>query len=187
MSDDSKYYSKAPSKTEEKKQQRKRRRVKSLFSPFPSKASKYKKESKEDVFTVEEIRAKKTYDKKKVLYLVKWQGQGEGENSWEPSSNILDKSLIRDFEERDKKQNWKWQYYAASVQDGKPSGWLEFDSPNQDVVNAAYAKWLSDPLALSTVIIQVPMSLYQYEIDFSSMTQKNLTRKEHTMRMIRRV
>lgn len=185
-------------KTEVKKQQRQRKR-KSLFAPFPSKASKYAKTDK-DIFTAEEIRARKTrqedgkrQEKKssrtgsRILYLVKWQGQDEKDNSWEPSSNILDKSLIRDFEERNKKLNWKWEYYAPSIQDGKPAGWLKFEDGNNDEINAAYEKWLDGTRKESSVQIQVLANQYTYDIDFETMTQKNMTRKEHTTRPIRRI
>lgn len=185
-------YDKAPSKSQEKKQKRKQRRRKAPFARFPSKAS----QDTSTVFTVDEIRAKrlrpemnKQNRKPKPEYYIKWQGQDESENSWEPSANILDKDLIATFEEREKKGGWQWQYYAPLPQNGKPAGWLDFDAAHNDELNAAYEKWLTAPIGspCSFPIIQVAFSGYKYDIDFVFMHQTNLTHPQHTRRQLRRV
>lgn len=48
----------------------------------------------ENIYEVEKIIRRKR-KKNKWLYLVKWKGYDDSDNTWEPASNILDKSLIR--------------------------------------------------------------------------------------------
>lgn len=50
-----------------------------------------------DVYEVEKICDAKVV-KNKTFYLVKWLGYPDSQNTWEPSSNILDKDPI---------ENWK--------------------------------------------------------------------------------
>ena len=50
----------------------------------------------QDVWKVERLMGKKIIQKK-THYLVKWVGCDEGESTWEPAQNILDRSLIIAF------------------------------------------------------------------------------------------
>ena len=50
-----------------------------------------------DSFMVERL-VKKRKRKGKIEYLVEWFRHSTDENSWEPESNIIDKTLIKDFE-----------------------------------------------------------------------------------------
>ena len=50
-----------------------------------------------DSFMVEKL-VKKRKRKGKIEYLVEWFRHSTDENSWEPESNIIDKTLIKDFE-----------------------------------------------------------------------------------------
>ncbi|RWS24196.1 chromobox-like protein 5 [Leptotrombidium deliense] len=51
-------------------------------------------DASDDVYDVEEIKAKRVVSGR-TEYLVKWKGYDE--ESWEPSANILDDELIREF------------------------------------------------------------------------------------------
>jgi hypothetical protein len=63
----------------------------------------------EEVYIVEKVVGKRKAKNGKIEYLVKWQGYGEADNTWEPAANILTKILITEFEEeqRDKEKNRK--------------------------------------------------------------------------------
>lgn len=45
------------------------------------------------------------YDTKQVLFLVKWKGYGDKDNTWEPKTNLTHaKELVREFETAKKKE-----------------------------------------------------------------------------------
>lgn len=56
-------------------------------------------------FIVEKILEKKLGKNNKVLYLLKWKGYDDTENTWEPVENLEDcRDLIRDFEDKFKRK-----------------------------------------------------------------------------------
>ena len=55
------------------------------------------------IYVVEEIQDKKIVNDK-TLYFVKWEGYPQNSNTWEPEENIMDDSLIRAFESKNKKK-----------------------------------------------------------------------------------
>ncbi len=74
----------------------------------------------EEVYIVEKVVGKRKAKNGKIEYLVKWQGYGEADNTWEPAANILTKILITEFEEeqREKEKNKK---QSASTAKSKPN------------------------------------------------------------------
>lgn len=55
--------------------------------------------SDDSYFEVDRILAKRVVGKKRVQYLVKWQGYTEAEATWEPPSNLQNvKNLIKEWE-----------------------------------------------------------------------------------------
>lgn len=52
----------------------------------------------EEEYIVEKVVDKKELDDGQVLYLLKWQGYEDSENTWEPVENITSKALIAEFE-----------------------------------------------------------------------------------------
>ena len=67
----------------------------------------------DDIYNVEKILAKKRTEDGEVRYLVKWEGYGSTENTWEPPENfsgcphVLDnfeKKLRRKLERRERKK-----------------------------------------------------------------------------------
>nr|QEP99641.1 polycomb group protein Pc-like protein [Dugesia japonica] len=62
-------------------------------------------EAVSDVFIVETICKKKIRSNKEPLYFIKWKDWDDKYNTWEPQSNILDKSLIDIFEEEQREKN----------------------------------------------------------------------------------
>ena len=57
-----------------------------------------KRKTKNHVFTVDKILAVRKAESGNTLeYLVKWEGFGPEENTWEPEVNIYDRSLIENF------------------------------------------------------------------------------------------
>ncbi|XP_003748184.1 chromobox protein homolog 1 [Galendromus occidentalis] len=60
----------------------------------------------EPEFIVEKILEKKLGKNNKVLYLLKWKGYDDTENTWEPVENLEDcRDFIRDFEDKLKKKS----------------------------------------------------------------------------------
>jgi len=140
------------------------------------------------VFTVEEIRAQRKLDGK---YLIKWQDYDETENTWEPKSNILDKSLIAQFEA---KVACKWQFFAAVPTDQHTKvGWNDFDVEAAKYVEPFYLRWLEDekkqPAAVQFSVTRHTRrgrSRYDYALVFGRhITQMNT--KTNTTRLVRRV
>jgi hypothetical protein len=62
-----------------------------------------------DIFDVEKIKSH-TYIDGEIHYFIKWRGYPETHNTYEPSVNIIDKTLIRDYnnELRNKRGNKRW-------------------------------------------------------------------------------
>ena len=57
------------------------------------------------MFNAEEIRDEKFDDKThQTLYLVKWEGYSEKENSWEPESNLASCTAFREYLRRPNKK-----------------------------------------------------------------------------------
>lgn len=59
-----------------------------------------------DVFSVKRILAERMRKGKKE-YFVEWDVDGDNKPTWEPARNILDKSLIVDFQKSEKKDKKK--------------------------------------------------------------------------------
>lgn len=55
----------------------------------------------DDIYQVEEILAHKIINKK-LHYFIKWQSWSEEYNTWEPEKNIKDKSLIENYQGRNR-------------------------------------------------------------------------------------
>lgn len=54
-------------------------------------------EPDEDIYTVEKIVSKKRLNQK-TLYLVKWEGYGSDQNTWEPVQNLSNvKDMIKRY------------------------------------------------------------------------------------------
>ena len=54
-------------------------------------------ESTDGVYTVEKLTSRRVKNKR-VQYLVRWQGYGPKDDSWEDERNILDQNLIEEYE-----------------------------------------------------------------------------------------
>jgi len=68
------------------------------------KKKRHRKESEKSTYTVEKILEMKK--KKGVrMFLVKWKGYGHSQNTWEPESNFLNKSVVNEFLSKKKQQN----------------------------------------------------------------------------------
>lgn len=65
-----------------------------------------KKKGMDNVFEVDRILNKKVV-KGKVKYFIKWEGYPDDQNTWEPESNVLDRKLITEFENRRSKNSKK--------------------------------------------------------------------------------
>ena len=58
-----------------------------------------------EVYSMEKILDKRISKKgKKVEYLIKWDGYGPEDNTWEPECNIYCPVMLRTFEEKLKKE-----------------------------------------------------------------------------------
>ena len=58
-----------------------------------------------EVYSMEKILDKRITKKgKKVEYLIKWDGYGPEDNTWEPECNIYCPVMLRTFEEKLKKE-----------------------------------------------------------------------------------
>lgn len=75
---------------------------------FKKKATKAKKSSRNEIYTAEKIVDKRMSTQGKTEYFVKWKDYDSNENTWEPSINILDKNLIKVFEDELAASNVKW-------------------------------------------------------------------------------
>ena len=53
----------------------------------------------EEVYAVEEIRDHRVR-RGQLQYLIKWMNYGEEENTWEPSENVSDASIVEYWENR---------------------------------------------------------------------------------------
>jgi hypothetical protein len=73
-------------------------------TPGTSRATSEPLEPVEGQFTVERILDKRIKDGL-PQYLIKWEGYGNSDNSWEPEANILDTNLILVFENQRRTQN----------------------------------------------------------------------------------
>jgi len=52
----------------------------------------------EEEYVVEKVVDKKILDNGGILYLIKWEGYPDSENTWEPKENITSKTLIAQYE-----------------------------------------------------------------------------------------
>lgn len=52
----------------------------------------------EEEYVVEKVVDKKILDDGGILYLIKWEGYPDSENTWEPKENITSKTLIAQYE-----------------------------------------------------------------------------------------
>ncbi|KAJ3124197.1 Chromobox protein 1 [Nowakowskiella sp. JEL0407] len=68
------------------------------------KEEQYSESGDDEVFEVEAIRAHRVRHGEDE-YLIKWVGYSEKENTWEKTENILDKSLIDEFYEKQNKES----------------------------------------------------------------------------------
>ncbi|KAL9645471.1 hypothetical protein ABK040_002667 [Willaertia magna] len=93
-----------PKKTTEKKSSSTKRKGRSDKSEESS--TKKKKEEEDEVITIEDddhvflvekLLEKKYMAKGEPMYLVKWQGYPDSENTWELESNIFDVNIINNF------------------------------------------------------------------------------------------
>eukprot|EP00294_Goniomonas_avonlea_P006570 CAMPEP_0114563684 /NCGR_PEP_ID=MMETSP0114-20121206/13263_1 /TAXON_ID=31324 /ORGANISM="Goniomonas sp, Strain m" /LENGTH=239 /DNA_ID=CAMNT_0001749591 /DNA_START=26 /DNA_END=745 /DNA_ORIENTATION=+ len=145
-----------------------------------------KPQKKNDIFAVEYLKAAKK-EGNTTMYLVKWEGYPESQNTWEPAKNILDSSLISDMKDRVAPRaasGLRWQYFLDSPVDGKVPGWYDYDLSASESVEAAYQDWQSDA---TTDVRSVRSGHFSYQIDFNGMTQTNIDHPAHRVRSIRRL
>lgn len=87
------------------------------------------------------------------------------------------------------KHNVAWEYFLDRNMDGKIAGWHPYDNQANTIVEAAYQKYVNSDQADNNIraFITVHSGNFSYELDFKTMTQKNIAHQAHKVRKIRRV
>ena len=140
------------------------------------------KESKDDVFEVEQLLAERTRSKGKE-FLVRWAGYSEADDTWEPEANILGDELVPKLALRE----WTWQFEVTTAVDGLSVGWHDFDKEMQKPMNTAYQAWLDKKGPKTLAVCRTKgKSTFHYTLNWENQTQRNETHADHTVRNIRR-
>ena len=82
-----------------------------------------------------------------------------------------------------------WEYFLERNLDGKLAGWHPYSDQAKNIVEAAYHKYVASDQADNNIraFITVHSGNFTYEVDFKTMTQKNIAHENHKIRKIRRV
>jgi hypothetical protein len=80
----------------------------------------------EEVYEVEKL-IDRRIQRGSTQYLVRWSGFGPEDDTWEAKSNILDTSLIRDFEKHASEVVARWDNGDAEVHSGATGGAADLD------------------------------------------------------------
>ena len=77
----------------------------------------------------------------------------------------------------------------AKPQDGKKPGFHPYDEEANKLVEAGFQKYLKSDQSDNNIraYVTVKSGAFTYELDFKTMTQRNVEHPNHTVRKIRRI
>ena len=75
-----------------------------LLKKFEKKKILHEMKNEYSIYKVDKIIDRRLNSNREIEYLVKWVGYDEKDNTWEPETNIFDKSIIADYERSRKKE-----------------------------------------------------------------------------------
>lgn len=98
----------------------------------------------------------------------------------------LGKRLVGDIKVDD---SVTWEYFLPRPQDGKKAGFHPYSEEACKLVEAGFQKFLKSSQADNNIraYLTVQSGQFTYEIDFKTMTQRNVEHPSHTVRKIRRI
>ena len=73
-------------------------------SPSPEPKEKDDDDAGSEEYVVEKVKRKRMTQEGKEMYLIKWEGYSESENTWEPKEYLNCPKLIAKFEKKAKKR-----------------------------------------------------------------------------------
>jgi len=100
----------------------------------------------EQVYIVEKILGKKKDKSGQVRYLIKWEGYGDKDNTWEREENVLSKRLITEFELEQTAKKSKRKRSSVSSQQKRKSFGSESGSEIKDPKSQERERKKSDEL-----------------------------------------